>query len=55
MDVIRDGICGMRANDGNAKTRTRQRPAFLVENAAVESGMNRRHMDNVCTVHMDAA
>src|SRR5271157_3743456 len=54
IDMICDGIHWMRANDGYSETSSRQRPAFPVENAGVESGVNRRHVNGDCSVHGDA-
>src|SRR5271157_2212884 len=51
IDVIGDSIHWMRANDRHLETYPRERPAFPVENAGVESGVNRRQVNGNGSLH----
>ena len=47
VNLIRDRVFGMRADDRDMKACAGQRPALLVKNARVERGVNRRHVHDL--------
>ena len=47
VNLIRDRVFGMWADDGDVKARAGQGPALFVKNARVECGVNRRHVHDL--------